>query len=582
MRFDGLRIICSLLCLGLGMVPLHADNYYSQFLPGGEWTDVKGNPIRAEQGSVMFHKGVYYWYGLSAPDKASAKNARASAAPFAVRCYISSDLYNWYDKGIVFESIPDPDHDLSAGAAVRRPRVVFNETTGTFVMYFTYIPAGATSEAQTQCGMAVADAPLGTWRFVCGMRPNGYAPEDVDIFVDADNRAWLFIIPRDKLAVHIVSLSPDYLRPSPEYSSILPNRGLVCPVAFRAGGRCYLLAAVNTGDAPGPSLLASADTIQGSWTEVGSLFVGEQSGVSFHTRPVDILPVHDRKNALIYIGRSLDSRNTTPEKAHIWLPVRFEFNRPVLRRDYSWKLTDFDMARRRTDRVPPTIPAEPAVTAVSDNTVWLDWQPATDDDFVAGYRVYRDGSLIASVFEPRYKDTTVELDKEYAYTITAADLAGNESVHSLTVRAKPGERQGLFGHYFSDPELRTPVLSRIDRGIDFDWQLTAPDASMSADDFSVRWTGWFLAKYAETCTLIVEADEGVRVWIAGRKRLDAWPAADKSGEYEIPVQVTANDPVEITIEYLERTGRSCVHLYWQSPTLAREIIPAERLRPKTP
>ena len=35
----------------------------AQFDPGGVWRDTGGNPINAHGGCILFHNGVYYWYG---------------------------------------------------------------------------------------------------------------------------------------------------------------------------------------------------------------------------------------------------------------------------------------------------------------------------------------------------------------------------------------------------------------------------------------------------------------------------------------------------------------------------------------
>ena len=34
-----------------------------QFVPGDIWRDTAGQPINAHGGGVLFHAGVYYWYG---------------------------------------------------------------------------------------------------------------------------------------------------------------------------------------------------------------------------------------------------------------------------------------------------------------------------------------------------------------------------------------------------------------------------------------------------------------------------------------------------------------------------------------
>ncbi|MGC3957443.1 MAG: hypothetical protein QM813_05620 [Verrucomicrobiota bacterium] len=33
------------------------------FIPGAVWNDTTGNPINAHGGGMLYHNGVYYWYG---------------------------------------------------------------------------------------------------------------------------------------------------------------------------------------------------------------------------------------------------------------------------------------------------------------------------------------------------------------------------------------------------------------------------------------------------------------------------------------------------------------------------------------
>ena len=36
---------------------------YTEFRPGQVWNDTDGNPINAHGGGVLYHEGIYYWYG---------------------------------------------------------------------------------------------------------------------------------------------------------------------------------------------------------------------------------------------------------------------------------------------------------------------------------------------------------------------------------------------------------------------------------------------------------------------------------------------------------------------------------------
>jgi beta-glucosidase len=86
-------------------------------------------------------------------------------------------------------------------------------------------------------------------------------------------------------------------------------------------------------------------------------------------------------------------------------------------------------------------------------------------------------------------------------------------------------KPGLKAEYFNGIGFdSTPVINRIDRTINFDWNGAAPANGVSSQAFSVRWTGFitspaagtigfnFLMAHCSTC----EDAESVRVWLDGK------------------------------------------------------------------
>ncbi|MCM8749281.1 hypothetical protein NET02_08995 [Thermomicrobiaceae bacterium CFH 74404] len=88
----------------------------------------------------------------------------------------------------------------------------------------------------------------------------------------------------------------------------------------------------------------------------------------------------------------------------------------------------------QTDTEPPTPPANLTASAINSNRVDLRWDPSTDNVGVAGYDIYRDGALLASIgTETSYSDTTVVAETTYSYEVKARDAAGNVSGPSNSV-----------------------------------------------------------------------------------------------------------------------------------------------------
>jgi chitodextrinase len=85
-----------------------------------------------------------------------------------------------------------------------------------------------------------------------------------------------------------------------------------------------------------------------------------------------------------------------------------------------------------TDTTPPTAPMNLIATTTTPDRVDLSWTAATDDVEVAGYRVFRNATQIATTTSTSYADTTVSSNTTYTYEVRAYDAAGNVSQPSNT------------------------------------------------------------------------------------------------------------------------------------------------------
>jgi fibronectin type III domain protein len=85
------------------------------------------------------------------------------------------------------------------------------------------------------------------------------------------------------------------------------------------------------------------------------------------------------------------------------------------------------------DTVAPVWPSGAVLTAdgVTINSAVLHWPAAQDDRGVAGYRVYRDATLITSpgALTLQYAVTGLAPDTDYAFRVEAVDMAGNQSAN---------------------------------------------------------------------------------------------------------------------------------------------------------
>lgn len=108
------------------------------------------------------------------------------------------------------------------------------------------------------------------------------------------------------------------------------------------------------------------------------------------------------------------------------------------------------------------------------------------------------------------------------------------------------------GEYFNNAGLQgSPAFVRNDAAINFEWGLAAPDARVSNDNFSVRWTKRQTLA-AGTYNVDVAVDDGIRVFVNGNLIIDQWfdgPTRTASGTFSVGA-----GEHELRVEYYERAG----------------------------
>ncbi|MCP4610010.1 MAG: hypothetical protein GY845_14980 [Planctomycetes bacterium] len=143
--------------------------------------------------------------------------------------------------------------------------------------------------------------------------------------------------------------------------------------------------------------------------------------------------------------------------------------------------------------------------------------------------------------------------------------------------------EGLFGEYYhgtADDPWRELIIERIDPTVNFNWS-GSPDPLMNPDGFTVRWTGKIEVPASATYTFHTQSDDGIRLWVNGEQLINNWTDhgdTPDSGD----IALSAGQRYDIVLEYYENGGGAICQLFWQSPTIARQIIPSQYLFAERP
>ncbi len=355
---------------------------YKNFSPGKIWYDTEGNPINAHGGGFLLHDGKYYWFG-----QIMVSGNGGSDAWVGVSCYSSADLYNWTYLGVALSVEEDPFHPITRGCKIERPKVIFNQNTGKFVMWWHHEIKGL-GYANAMTGIAVSDRAEGPYQFVRIFRPlseflpsnmpeeikekepdplvdsfpftggsvpkhpdsllifkrdlhQGQMSRDMTLFVDDDGKAYHIYASEENSTLHIAELSEDYLGYTGKYIRVFTGRFMEAPTLFKHEKQYYFLGSGCTGWAPNAARLAIASSIWGPWKELGNPCIGEDAELTFHSQSTYVIPVMDHTNAFIFMADRWNPENPGDGR-YVWLPVQFEGNRVILEWLDTWDLSFFD------------------------------------------------------------------------------------------------------------------------------------------------------------------------------------------------------------------------------------------------
>jgi glucose/arabinose dehydrogenase len=122
---------------------------------------------------------------------------------------------------------------------------------------------------------------------------------------------------------------------------------------------------------------------------------------------------------------------------------------------------------------------------------------------------------------------------------------------------------GYAAEYFANRDLQgSPVLTREDDTVDFDWGGGTPGDGVPADNFSARWTKSVTLEETGSYKVTVTGDDGVRLYVDGQRVIDKWIPQSRTA-YTVTRHLTQGSH-QIQLEYFEAGGDAVAKLAFQS------------------
>lgn len=352
------------------------------------WPDNNGVHVNAHGGGLLFHEGVYYWYG-----EHKIEGKAGNSAHVGVHVYSSRDLYNWKDEGVALAVSDDPASDITKECVLERPKVIFNAKTNKYVMWF-HLELKGKGYSAARSGVAVADKPAGPFTYLHSERPDagvwpvnvtdeqkaslqtidqmkgvtfsggpnpdtpkhailardfagGQMARDMTLFVDDDQKAYHIFASEENSTLHISLLSDDYLSHAGKNVRVFENRWCEAPAICKRQGRYWMITSGCTGWAPNAARSAVASSIWGPWQELENPCQGVNPSTrlgaekTFGGQSTYILPVMGKRDAFIALFDIWKPDNAIDGR-YVWLPVRFTGAGFTIPWANTWDLGAFD------------------------------------------------------------------------------------------------------------------------------------------------------------------------------------------------------------------------------------------------
>jgi RHS repeat-associated protein len=190
----------------------------------------------------------------------------------------------------------------------------------------------------------------------------------------------------------------------------------------------------------------------------------------------------------------------------------------------------------------------------------------------------------------------------YAHTASPTFKAVGGSLGvSYSYNSRKPSNLGLTGYYYNDlgathslASAGSPVLSRTDAAITFNWNSSSPYPTVNATNFLVRWVGNVTVPTAGSYAFGTIADDGSRIWVGSSAAtpnvLDHWvdqppPATPNYGNALnfLAGQLTQT----IEVDYYQHLGGATMSLYVNGPggpggAAYQGVVPASWLTTSLP
>ena len=285
-----------------------------------QFRDTSGNVVHAHGGGIIKVGDYYYWFGES----------RNSDYTFrAVTVYRSQDLRTWEFRNNALTQNSAAELNV---ANIERPKVIYNRSTGQFVMWMH--KENGRDYGEARAAVATSSTVDGSYTYRGSFRPfNQHMSRDITAFVDDDGTGYMVSAANENYDLHVYRLTADYTNVAALVRS-WPGDHREAPALFKRNGVYFMLTSGATGWNPNQQKYSTATSITGSWS--GWQNVGDST--AYGSQTTFVLPIQgSQTTSYLYLGDRWGPGfgGSYADSAYVWLPLTFPSNTSLSMQGYS-------------------------------------------------------------------------------------------------------------------------------------------------------------------------------------------------------------------------------------------------------
>ena len=221
-----------------------------------------------------------------------------------------------------------------------------------------------------------------------------------------------------------------------------------------------------------------------------------------------------------------------------------------------------------SDTVLPTVPTNLRTGNYTISSVFLRWNPSTDDVGIAHYVVYRDGVQVLTTTDPETTVYNLVPGGQYSFMVRAKDVSGNLSAVSNTVLVTTQAQNVTYAYYegsfsqVADFANLTPKKTGKTDNID----ITLRERE---DNFAFAFEATLIVPQNGTYTFYTTSDDGSKLYINGEQIVDN-DGKHGSQERNGQITLTAGNHA-IRVVYFNGTGGKTLEVRWKGSSFSKRL-----------